>query len=242
MSSPLYSQPRRWHSARKPQMRSLFSLLNVKYEPPTSRIPRRPTSISTESVTGPCGPSIVAMGCGVRPEQVVQPTQLGRIVPVHPHPEPDRLLRLASGVGQDALLAQGHELGDAVRLDVALRGEAQVTLDVDLDPQALAVEAVLVALVLAEHRVEALVQVLVGAAPGVVEAHRVVRRDRPVEEAPAGPAGVLRAQSRERLPLVPERQDVVLLADEIRPCGNGVEHPAPVTWRVASARVGCPKG
>ena len=54
----------------------------------------------------------------------------------------------------------------------------ELALDVDLDPQALAVEAVLVALVLAEHRVEALVEVLVGAAPGVVDAHRVVGRDR----------------------------------------------------------------
>ena len=43
-----------------------------------------------------------------------------------------------------------------------LLGEAEVALDVDLDPQALAVEPVLVALVLAEHRVEALEEVLVG--------------------------------------------------------------------------------
>ena len=90
------------------------------------------------------------------------------------------------------------ELGDAERLDVALRGEAQVALDVDLDPQALAVEAVLVALVLAQHRVEPLVEVLVRAAPGVVDAHRVVGGDRPVEEAPAGSAGVLRPEPRER--------------------------------------------
>ena len=56
VSWPLYSQPRRWHSARKPQIRSLFSLLNVKYEPPMSGMPSRPTSISTVSVTGPFGP------------------------------------------------------------------------------------------------------------------------------------------------------------------------------------------
>jgi polyisoprenyl-teichoic acid--peptidoglycan teichoic acid transferase len=72
--------------------------------------------------------------------------------------------------------------------------EAELALDVDLDPQALAVEAVLVALVLAEHGVEALVEVLVRTAPGVVDAHRVVGRDGPVEEAPARPARVLRAQ------------------------------------------------
>ena len=90
------------------------------------------------------------------------------------------------------------ELGDAVGLDVALALEPEVALDVDLDPQALAVEPVLPALVLAEHRVVALEDVLVGPAPGVVDAHRVVGRDRAVEEAPARPAGVLGAQPRER--------------------------------------------
>ena len=72
------------------------------------------------SVTGPCGPSIVATWRRVRPEQVAEPAQLVRVVPVHPHPEPDRLLGLAGGVGQDALLAEGHEPVDPVRLDVAL--------------------------------------------------------------------------------------------------------------------------
>ena len=50
---------------------------------------------------------------------------------------------------------------------------------------------------------EALVEVLVGAAPGVVDAHRVVGRDRAVEEAPARPAGVLGAEALERPPLAP---------------------------------------
>ena len=146
-------------------MRSLFSLLNVKYEPPISGMPRRPTSISTVSVTGPSGPGSSSTCDGSAAEQVAQPAQLVRVVPVHPHPEPDRLLGLARGVGQHALLAQRHELGDAVGLDVALALEPEVALDVDLDPQALAVEAVLPALVLAEHGVEALVEVLVGRGP-----------------------------------------------------------------------------
>ena len=113
------------------------------------------------------------------------------------------LLGLAGGERQHALLAQADELGDPERLDVALRREAQVALDVDLDPQALAVEAVLEPLVLAQHRVEPLVQVLVGAAPGVVDAHRVVGGDRPVEEAPARAARVLRPEPRERAPVRP---------------------------------------
>ena len=178
------------------------------------------------SVTGPPGPSIGRNGCRVRAEQVGQPAQLVRVVPVHPHPEPDRLLGLARRVGQHALLAEGDELADAERLDVALRGEAEVALDVDLDPQALAVEAVLVALVLAEHGVEPLVEVLVGAAPGVVDAHRVVGRDRAVEEAPLGPARVLGAQPGERPTLAPRVEQLVLLRDEVGLRTDGSEHSA----------------
>ena len=148
-------------------------------------------------------------------EQVAQAAQLVGIVPVHPHAQADRLLGLERRVGQDALLAQADEVGDAVGLDVALARVAQLALDVDLDPQALAVEAVLVALVLAEHRVEALVQVLVRPTPGVVDAHRVVGRDRAVEKRPALVAGVLGAEARERPPLVPQREHLVLERGQI---------------------------
>ena len=163
---------------------------------------------------------------GIRRERVAEPAQLVGVVPVHPHPEADRLLGLARGVGQHALLAQAHEPVDPVGLDVALRGEPEVALDVDLDPQALAVEPVLVALVLAAHGVEALVEVLVRAPPGVVDAHRVVGRDRAVEEAPLGPAGVLRTQPRERPALAPLAQDLVLLGDEVGLRADGLEHSA----------------
>ena len=114
-------------------------------------------------------------------------------------------------------------------LDVALGLEAQLALDVDLHPEALAVEAVLPALVLAEHRVEALVEVLVGAAPGVVDAHRVVGGDRPVEERPARlqpsfarscAAGVLCAQLLERAALPPEIEHAVLEDGEVGLCGD----------------------
>ena len=162
----------------------------------------------------------------VRRQEVAQPEQLGRVVPVHPVAEPDALLGLAGGEGEHPLLAQAHELRDAERLDVALGREAQVALDVDLDPQALAVEPVLVALVLAQHRVEPLVQVLVGAAPGVVDAHRVVGGDRPVEEAPPRAALVLRPEPRERAPVRPHPEQVVLLGDEVGSAGDGVEHRA----------------
>ena len=208
-------------------MRSLFSLLNVKYEPPDSGIPSRPTSISTVSVTGPSGPSIVVDRARVAREQVVEAAQFVGVVPVHPHAEADRLLRLARGVGQDALLAERDEPVDAERLDVALAREPEVALDVDLDPQALAVEAVLEALVLAEHGVEPLVEVLVRPSPGVVDAHRVVGRDRAVEEAPARSAGVLGAQSGEGPPFTPYVEELVLLGDEVGLRADGSEHASP---------------
>ena len=107
------------------------------------------------------------------------------VVPVHPHAEALRLLGDHLGVLGDPLLAPRRELGEPVLLDVALRVQAERLLDLDLDPEALAVEAVLVALVEAAQRLVALEDVLQRAAPGVVDAHRVVRGDRPVDEAPA---------------------------------------------------------
>ena len=189
-------------------------------------MPRRPTSISAVSWTGPSDAvDRRRLGRVVR-QHVAQPAELVRIVPVHPHPEPDRLLGLARRVGQDALLAQRHELGDAVGLDVALARESQVALDVDLHPETLAVEPVLPALGLAEHGVVALEDVLVGPAPGVVDAHRVVRRDRTVEEAPARAGGVLGTKARERLAVAPHGEDLVLLGDQVRLRADGLEHSA----------------
>ena len=120
------------------------------------------------------------------------------VAPVHPHAEALRLLRHHADVARDALLAALRELGDPVVLDLALRVEAELLLDLDLDPEALAVEAVLVALVVAARGVVALEDVLQRAAPGVVDAHRVVGRDRAVDEAEARAAGVLLAQALER--------------------------------------------
>src|SRR5207244_7724193 len=112
------------------------------------------------------------------------------VVPVHPHPEPARLLGDHLAELGDALLAALRELGEPVLLDLALRVEAERLLDLDLDPEPLAVEAVLIALVEAAQRLVALEDVLERAAPGVVDAHRVVRRDRPVDEREALAASV----------------------------------------------------
>ena len=159
------------------------------------------------------------VGC----QQVAQAAQLVRVVPVHPHAQADGLLGLPRGVGQHALLAQADELGDAEGLDVVLAGEAQVALDIDLDPQPLAVEAVLPALVVPEHGVVALIEVLVGPPPGVMDAHRVVGRDRAVQERPGRAARVLCPQASEGAPLAPLRQDVELLGWEIGQAGDGAE-------------------
>src|SRR5262249_49931957 len=138
-------------------------------------------------------------------------------VPVHPVAQADRLLGLDAGELIDALLAELHEAvhageavaGDEVR-DVALRAEAEFLLDLDLDPEAVRVEAVLVAQLVAGHGLVALVDVLVSAAPGVVDAHRVVGGDRAVEEGPLRLAGVLLAEALEGLRALPEGEDGAL--------------------------------
>ena len=106
-------------------------------------------------------------------------------------PEPLRLLGDHLGELGNALAAAGGELGEPVLLDVALRVQSERLLDLDLDPEALAVEPVLVALLVAAERLVALEDVLQRPAPGVVHAHRVVRGDRAVDEAEARPAAVL---------------------------------------------------
>ncbi len=132
------------------------------------------------------------------------------VVPIHPVTEPDGLLRLDGGELADALLALLDEPGDSVLLDVALALEAQLLFHLDLDPEALAVEAVLIALLMAGHGVVAQVDVLVRAAPGVVHLHGVVGRDGAVQEGPAGLALVLAPQLVEDAALVPEPQHLML--------------------------------
>ena len=131
-------------------------------------------------------------------------------VPVHPHAEPLRLLGDHLAVLGHPLLAAFGELGEAVFLDLALRVEPERLLDLDLDPETLAVEAVLVALVEAAQRLVALEDVLERPAPGVVHTHRVVRGDGAVDEAEPLAASVLLAQLLERPLDVPEREHLPL--------------------------------
>src|SRR3954453_14494376 len=113
-------------------------------------------------------------------------------------------------------------------------------LDTDLDPEPLAVEAVLVALVEAVQRLVALEDVLQGAAPRVVDAHRVVRGDRPVEEAEPLVSAVLLAQALEGSLALPALEQLAfesrmvgyvwewredLRHESIVPSGNKVSRP-----------------
>jgi hypothetical protein len=82
------------------------------------------------------------------------------------------------------------ELGEAVLFDLTLRVQAQRPLDLDLHVKTLAIEPILVALVVAAKGLVALEDVLERAAPRVMDAHRIVGRDRAVDEAPLGPVGV----------------------------------------------------
>ena len=111
---------------------------------------------------------------------------------------------------RDALAALRGELGQAVGLDLALRVQPERLLDLDLDVQALGVEAVLVARVEPAHGLVALEDVLQRPAVAVVDAHRVVGRDRPVHEREARAAAVPLAQLLERALALPELEDPAL--------------------------------
>jgi hypothetical protein len=98
----------------------------------------------------------------------------------------------------------------AVLLDLALGVEAELLLHPDLDPEPLAVVAVLIALVEALHGAEANEDVLERASPHVMNAHLLVGRDRAVDEAPALPTLVFLAQAREGPLALPTRQHLEL--------------------------------
>ncbi len=132
------------------------------------------------------------------------------VAPVHPLAEPDRAVRQLLRVAGDDVTALAGELGEPVLLDLALRVEPELPLDADLDPQALAVEPVLVALVVSARRLVALKDILQRASPGRVDGERLVCSDGAVEEAEPWAVRVLRTQLRERRLTLPEREDPAL--------------------------------
>src|SRR5580700_11731611 len=157
-------------------------------------------------------------------QRVAQSEQNFGIVPVAPIPQPDGLLGLPRGESQHALLAGSNEFLNAVFPNLALGLESKAFFYLDLDPQSLAIESVLVALRLAVHGVVALIHVLQGAAPRVMHAHGIIRRDRPVEERPARAICILLAQLVENAILLPEAQHLALHGGEVRHFWNWFVH------------------
>ena len=81
--------------------------------------------------------------CRILCERVAQLQKVGRIVPVHPHAESNRLLRLPRCVGEDALLAEADEFGEPLLLNLSLGGVAELALNVHLNPESLTIESLL---------------------------------------------------------------------------------------------------
>ena len=83
-------------------------------------------------------------------ERVAQLQQVSRIVPVHPHAESNRLLRLPCCVGEDALLAEADECGESLLLNLAFGGVAELALNIHLNPESLTIEPLLPTQLVAE--------------------------------------------------------------------------------------------
>src|SRR5579864_5950842 len=104
------------------------------------------------------------------------------IAPVHPLSESNALLADDARVLHHAVFTALHEFRDAVGFDVAFGAEAELFFDFNFDPESLAIEAVLPALIEAIHGFVALIDVLVRAAPCVMHTHRVIRGNRPIDK------------------------------------------------------------
>ena len=157
-------------------------------------------------------------------ERVAQQEQHSRVIPIAPVTQANGLLGLPRGEGQHALLASAHEFLDAVIVYLALGPESQALLDLDLNPQSLAIEPVLVTQRVPVHSVVALVHIFQRPPPRVMHAHRIIGRYRPVEERPARAIRRLPAQLVENAVLLPEEQDVALHGREIGNSRNRFIH------------------
>ena len=133
-----------------------------------------------------------------------------RAVPIHPLSEPLRLTCLDRGVLGNAVAAGASEPVETVLLDLLLRVETKRLLDLDLDPQPLTVEPILVAQLVASHRAMALHQIFERTSPRVMHAHRIVRGDRTVDERIGRAASILGSQLLERRLGLPQREHAVL--------------------------------
>ncbi len=161
-----------------------------------------------------------------------------RVLPVHPLAKLLGLFRLDAGELLHALPAFLRELVEPVFDDLALGVQSEVPLDFDFHPESLAVEAVLIALVGALHGLEALENVLVSAAPRVVDSHRIVGRYRAVDERPVFAAAILLAQLVEYSVFLPEPEHLMLHIREVQTALDLFEHSSdPPKRRYYSPRV-----
>jgi len=165
-------------------------------------------------------------------QPIRKPPQLRRIIPVHPVAEANRLLRLHGRHAQHALLAAQHKAIEPIGLDVLLGSKAELLFDLHLDPQALAIKAVLVAQLSALHGPKAAKEVLVGASPAMMHAHGIVGCDGPVDERPVRLALVELAQFIKGVRLLPKAEHLPLLRDKIHIGRNRVErsHALLLCW------------
>ncbi len=159
----------------------------------------------------------------VSPKLFGQLAKLIGVVPVHPVTESLRLFGLSSRKPEDATFAFVDKVVDAKFMDGGFRAESQLLFNFHLDPQSLAVETVLESLIMAGHRKEPLVRVFVRAAPGMVNAHRVVGGDGTVEKAPTFATCVFSSQLLKRLLLKPEFQYGMFAGDKIA-VGDRLKH------------------
>src|SRR5262249_17598009 len=127
-------------------------------------------------------------------------------------------------VGEHTLLTGAHEIFDPVVANFALGAESEAFFHLNLHPQSLTIEAVLVAQLAPVHGVIALVHILERAAPGVMDSHRVVGRNRSIQERPMGSIRVFGAEFVEYAALVPQTQDFALHGWEIGHSWNGPIH------------------
>ena len=92
-----------------------------------------------------------------------------RIIPVHPIAQAHGLLSLHCSVAQHALLTLTHELVQPVVFNIFFGPEPQRLLDFYFDPQALTVEAILVAQLPSTHGPIAVHHILIGPPPAVMD-------------------------------------------------------------------------
>ncbi len=131
---------------------------------------------------------------------------------------------MRAAIARNALFTFVDEIGDTVRLDLALVGEAQLLLNLDLDPQTLAIEPLLPPQLVPKHSLKPIAKVFIDPTPRMVDAHGVVGRDRPVQKRPLRAAARLCAQLLERLRRGPELLGLTLKLDIIRSSGDIAKH------------------